>query len=132
MASWFVSWLRAGWSFFRPRATLNKPVLTAAPAITGTLEVDETLTVSNGTWNNSPVSYTYQWFVNSVYTGETSNEYVVQASDAGKNVYARVTATNADGSRTAQSNTVTIEGAAPTGTSWDSGATWDDGVLWDA
>ena len=40
---------------------LLKPSNTVAPVISGTLNVGETLTTTNGTWDNSPTAYSYQW-----------------------------------------------------------------------
>ncbi len=37
------------------------PVNTALPVVTGNQEVGQTLTTTNGTWTNSPTSFTYQW-----------------------------------------------------------------------
>ena len=37
------------------------PGNTSPPAVSGTPKVGSTLTVSNGTWTNSPTSYDYQW-----------------------------------------------------------------------
>ena len=42
-------------------ASAAAPVNSTAPAVTGTAKVGSTLTVSNGTWSNSPTNYTYQW-----------------------------------------------------------------------
>lgn len=38
------------------------PVNSVPPAVTGTPEGGQTLSVSNGSWLNLPTSYTYQWF----------------------------------------------------------------------
>ena len=57
---------------FNPLAPLN----TVAPVISGTASVGQTLTVtSDGTWTNTPTSYTYQWRRAGVaITGETRSE----------------------------------------------------------
>lgn len=87
-----------------PAVALNPPVNTVAPAITGTPTVGQTLTVSNGTWTNSPTSFAYQWRRNgSDIAGATANTYALVSDDAGTMISCLVTATNADG----QSSSVT-------------------------
>jgi predicted secreted protein len=83
---------------------------TVAPAITGTTQQGQTLTVSNGTWTGSP-SYTRQWqrdtgagFGN--ISGATSATYVLQAGDVGATIRCLVTATETFGSVVGISNTV--------------------------
>ena len=44
-----------------PPASSSPPVNTAAPTVSGTAQVGQTLTVTNGSWDNSPTGYTYQW-----------------------------------------------------------------------
>ena len=44
-----------------PAAPLSPPVNAVAPAISGTPQQGQMLTVSNGSWTNSPSSYGYQW-----------------------------------------------------------------------
>ncbi len=98
----------------------SAPINTIAPAITGTEEVGQTLSVSNGTWDNSPTSFAYQWFravtvggvpvtlnglmVGVAIPGATSNTYLLDAADEGEYIFCEVTATNAFGSTMAQSN----------------------------
>lgn len=86
------------------------PVNTSVPAITGTPTVGSTITCTMGIWENEPTSYAYQWrklpFAN--IAGATSASYVVQAGDVGSDIYCNVTATNALGSTTVASTTVTI------------------------
>lgn len=86
------------------------PSNTTAPAVTGTAKVGSTLTVSNGTWSGSPTGYTYQWqrctstTSCADITGATQQTYVVRSADAGNTLRAVVTAENADGKSTANSN----------------------------
>lgn len=81
------------------------PVNTVAPALTGSPMVGYILTTDNGTWTNSPVSYTYQWQRAGVdISGETASTYQVAPDDVGEDITCNVTATNADGSATEASN----------------------------
>ena len=81
---------------------------TAGCAIQG-----QQLSVTTGSWSNSPTSYTYQWndcttkdaqppttgsCSNATGAGATANTYTVGASDVGKALVPIVTATNAAGS----------------------------------
>jgi hypothetical protein len=87
------------------------PVNTAPPAISGTPTVGQTLTASDGTWSNAPTSFAYQWLrcngggnsCASVANG-TQKTYTLVGADAGRTMRVRVTATNADGSTSAQSD----------------------------
>lgn len=86
------------------------PALIAAPAITGTPEVGQTLTETAAHWSNSPTSTTVQWWLcDSTYTnctaiaGATAATYTAVASDAGGVLQVSETATNAGGSTTAVS-----------------------------
>ena len=91
------------------------PVNTAPPTITGTPQVGQTLTAGNGTWTNSPTSFAYQWLrcnaggnsCASVANG-TQKTYTLVGADAGRTMRVRVTATNADGSASAQSDQTTV------------------------
>lgn len=90
------------------RVLLNvAPQPTVAPAITGTPEVGELLTVSDGTWTGTPTSYTYRWTRNgTVIAGATADTYTLVPADEGATIRARVTAINASGSFTSSSNSV--------------------------
>ena len=84
------------------------PVNTVAPVITGS-NVGAASTCTTGTWNGSPTSYTYQWKVNGGNIGgATNSSYTPVAGDAGKTLSCAVTATNAGGSATAQSNGIVV------------------------
>ncbi|HEX3055556.1 MAG TPA: hypothetical protein VHP82_05390 [Gaiellaceae bacterium] len=91
-------------------ASAAAPVNTAPPAISGTTTVGQTLTASNGTWSNSPTSFAYQWLrcngggnnCAAVANG-TQQTYTLVGADAGHTLRVKVTATNADGSASAQS-----------------------------
>ena len=84
------------------------PVNTVAPVVSGTAAINQTLSVTNGTWTNSPTSYTYQWLANSVAitSNATSNTFVLTATQVGANISCNVTAVNIAGNATATSNQV--------------------------
>lgn len=85
------------------------PVNTVLPAITGTVTVGQTLTLSNGTWDNVPTSYAYAWLRDGVViAGETASTYLLAVADIEAAIVGRVTATNADGS-TAASSAATVD-----------------------
>lgn len=74
------------------------PTNSVAPAITGTAQVGETLTVSNGTWANSP-TFTRQWKADAVaISGATGTTYVPVEDDIGAVITCTVTGTNLGGS----------------------------------
>jgi hypothetical protein len=86
------------------------PSTTAPPTITGTPTVGQTLTAQNGTWTNSPTSYTYQWMrcngggnKCANIANATQKTYTLVAADAGQTLKVQVTATNASGSASATS-----------------------------
>ncbi len=86
------------------------PANTAPPTISGTPTVGQTLTANDGTWSNTPTSFAYQWLrcngggnsCANVANG-TLKTYTLVGADAGHTMRVRVTATNADGSNSAQS-----------------------------
>jgi large repetitive protein len=80
------------------------PVNLTAPAITGTPRVGSPITTTNGTWNPTATSYTYQWKrcdaagANCVsVTGATVATYTPVAADLNLRLLATVTASNASG-----------------------------------
>ena len=106
-------------------ATANAaPTNTVPPTISGTPTVGQTLTTSDGTWNNAPTSFAYQWLrcnaggnnCAAVANG-TQKTYTLVGADAGHTMRARVTATNTDGSNSVQSDqTATVAAVTPSGT----------------
>lgn len=90
-----------------PAVPVFPPANTVLPAVTGTTSVGSVLTVSNGTWTNTPLSYTRQWLRDgAAISGATAATYTLVAGDEGKMIAATVTATNADGSGSATATAV--------------------------
>lgn len=80
------------------------PVNTVAPAITGTAQVGQTLTVTNGTWAGNAATYTRQWKRGATNVGAGGTTYVPVVGDIGSPITCIVTATNSTGAVTATSN----------------------------
>jgi len=101
-----------------PIAAPSGPTNTALPTLSGTAQVGSALTLSNGTWNGSPTSFTYEFFRQStgisVQGPGASSSYTCQAGDVGTSIYGVVVATNGSGSTSAQSATsATVTAATP-------------------
>jgi hypothetical protein len=110
---------------FPAKITAAAPVNTVLPALSGSVSpgtLGDTLSVSNGTWNNTPTSYTYQWFKlvpvtsggtlvtdagDPVYSGAKinigtgTNSFLLAAASSSYLVGCTVTATNSFGSTSA-------------------------------
>jgi hypothetical protein len=91
-------------------ASAAVPQNTAPPTISGTARAGSTLTASDGTWSNTPTSFTYQWqrcasdgTACGDINGATSKTYTLVAADVGHTVRVVVTAANADGKASATS-----------------------------
>lgn len=81
----------------------SAPTNTVLPAISGLLEVGETLTAYPGVWTGAP-TFTYQWQNEGAnIVGATSQTYVLQAGDSGDNIRVIVTGTNTAGNASATS-----------------------------
>jgi Tfp pilus assembly major pilin PilA len=100
-------------------AAAAAPANTAAPTISGTPKSGSTLTASNGTWSNSPTSYTYQWRRCATdgtacgdIVGATHQTYTLAAADVHHTIRVRVTAANADGKASATSGATEVIGTA--------------------
>src|SRR5205807_1091946 len=83
---------------------LAVPVSTAPPTITGEARQGQTLTEHNGTWTNSPTSFSYQWLQCSALggsclpiSGATKQTYVPALGDVGHTLRVEETASNAGG-----------------------------------
>jgi hypothetical protein len=84
------------------------PASTAAPALTGTPVVGQTLSCSQGSWSHEPTYLTYQWTRNgTIIAGQTGTTYTLQTVDLGSPITCSVTAGNGAGAITVASNAVT-------------------------
>ena len=86
------------------------PANTVPPAISGTPQVGQTLTATNGTWTNSPASFTYQWKrAGTSIGGATASTYVPVSADVGNTLTVSVTATNGSGFSTPATSAATYK-----------------------
>lgn len=97
-----------------PTAGGTAPTLTVIPAISGTVQVGETLTSTTGTFTgDATITYAYQWFAGgTAISGATSSTYDLTAAEEGLVVNVRVTATNDSGFAFGFSNVTTAVAAA--------------------
>lgn len=58
--------------------------LVTQPALSGTQQVGNTLTVTTGTWNPTPEKIDVFWFRGETYTGVSGTSYTLTAADAGQ------------------------------------------------
>lgn len=99
------------------------PTVENSPALTPTtnLVAGTPITVSNGTWDNVPTSYNYQWQVCQTAeattcadkAGATGSTYTVATEDVGKYLRAGVAAVNLNGAGTTAYTAIVATGAAP-------------------
>jgi hypothetical protein len=117
----------AGAGVAAPAAPPNN---TAEPAISGRAEQGRTLQASNGSWSGSqPMTFAYQWVRCgpnggrpdggdcAIVSDATSRRYRLGGGDVGFRMRFRVTASNADGSRTVASNPTAVVTGPPVNTS---------------
>ena len=78
------------------------PVNTTPPALSAKYRYEgESVDTNDGTWDNSPTSFTYQWYRDATpISGETLNQYILTSADVDKYVTCQVTAINGGGSST--------------------------------
>ena len=87
---------------------VGRPTRDIPPQISGTPEVGETLTTSDGEWTGNPTSFAYQWRrcagpTGCVNVGSDAPSYLLGPDDLGHRIRVRVRATNGAGSRSAAS-----------------------------
>lgn len=84
------------------------PANTVLPAISGDPEVGSTLTTTTGTWTGEPTpTYTYQWLADGEpIPGATDDSLELTAGEVGADISVEVTATNASGSASVESEPV--------------------------
>jgi hypothetical protein len=102
--------IAAATGIFAAVASAAAPVNTASPTIGGNAKVGSTLTANDGTWSNSPTSFSYQWQRCASdgrgcgdITGAASQTYSPVIGDVGHALRVVVTATNPDGHASAAS-----------------------------
>jgi hypothetical protein len=92
---WFAS------SVGSPPTNLSLPVLSISGGDFTNVYVGDVLSVTNGTWSDSPTSFTYRWRHSDVpatfLEDDHTNVYTVQPSDVGHSITIRIAATNAAG-----------------------------------
>jgi hypothetical protein len=100
------------------------PTSTGEPVISGRAEQGRTLTASRGSWSGTePITFSYQWVRCgadggrpdggdcAIVSGADARQHRLTRSDVGSRMRIRVTASNAEGSRTTASNpTATVVG----------------------
>lgn len=91
-------------SYFGAAILSGAPGNSAAPSISGTAQVGQTLTGADGTWSGSP-TFVRHWLINGIVkdsaTGSTT--YVPVSADVGKAITYRVRGTNVYGTKAASS-----------------------------
>lgn len=96
----------------------DAPTMETAPIISGNAYSGSTITALPGLWNGtSPISYAYQWQVrdsNGVWSNVASATTASYTTPSAAPYRCEITASNAGGTKTAVSNTMTVS-AAPTG-----------------
>jgi len=80
------------------------PANSAVPLVAGTNRAGISLTSTNGSWTNSPTSYSYQWMSSATsggtyanISGATASTYELAASDVGRYIRLSVVANNGSG-----------------------------------
>jgi hypothetical protein len=105
------------------------PVDVTAPTISGTAQQGHAVTCSNGTWLNSPTSYTYSWQRNATtIAGQTTNQYTLTSADVSQLITCTVVAHNGSGN-SLPATSVPVSPGASTDTGGSRGSTTTTGKL---
>lgn len=103
----------AGTAYSAATRKVGSPYNTVAPAVTGTVRVGSTQTTTNGTWSNTPTSYTYQWQTSSngilwtnVADSSTASTFIPTFAQANLQLRVIISAVNAVDTATVTSNVV--------------------------
>jgi hypothetical protein len=107
-------------------SSATAPTNTAAPSITGSLQIGSTLTASQGSWDGSPTTFAFSWSrcdasgdSCATIDGATSATYTLTDADQARTLRVAVVATNANGAtQFTAAPTAAVPGASgcPTGT----------------
>jgi len=99
-------------------ASAAVPQNSSPPTISGTAREGSTLTAADGTWANTPTSFTYQWqrcasdgTACGDISGAASKTYTLVTGDVAHTVRVVVTAVNADGKASASSAASDVVGS---------------------
>ncbi len=125
-----VGTVSADWRVSTAAGQAAAPASTTPPAITGDFTEGQSLTVSNGAWDNGPDSHAYQWTRDGAdIAGATASAYTLTADDVGTTVDCDVTASNAAGSATVSATgeaVVSAAAAMPAGIADIASGAWYD------
>jgi hypothetical protein len=102
-----------------PISAADEPANTAAPSVSGSPQIGQTLTAVEGSWANAPSSYAYQWLrcdsagdSCGAIGGATAKTYAPTNGDRGQTLRVRVSATNPRGTGMATSGATGLIGGA--------------------
>lgn len=78
-----------------------------APVVSGTTQIGQTVTTTDGTWVGSGLTITYQWLADGfTIPGATNNEYILTENERSKKISCQVSAENTIGIASVDGNTL--------------------------